>query len=91
MMKIPCSKEEKKKGLENCHKSQSFFNGINLMQVPGPGGDKTQTLSTNMADSQSRVNNILFYISHTKKVFKKVGGISCPRSGFHFNCQFSSL
>ena len=50
MLKIPCSKEEKK-GLENCHKSQSFFNGINLMQA-APGGEKTQTLSTN----QSRVS-----------------------------------
>ena len=69
-MKIPCSKEEKKKGLENCHKSQSFFNGINLMQVPGPGGDKTQTLSTDMADSQSRVSQILFIYLTPKKVFK---------------------
>lgn len=52
MLKIPCSKEEKK-GLENCHKSQSFFNGINLMQAPGQ--EKSQTLSTSVADSQSRV------------------------------------
>merc|ERR1719225_2156001 len=53
MLKIPCSKEEKK-GLENCHKSQSFFNGINLMQAPGQ--EKSQTLSTSVADSQSRLS-----------------------------------
>ena len=55
MLKIPCSKEEKK-GLDNCHKSQSFFNGINLLQT-GPGADKTQTLCTNLAGSQSRVSH----------------------------------
>ena len=73
MMKIPCSKEEKKKGLENCHKSQSFFNGINLMQVPVPGGDKTQTLSTNMADSQSRVS---YFFYHTNKDKRRIKSLS---------------
>ena len=59
MLKIPCSKEEKK-GLDNCHKSQSFFNGINLLQT-GPGADKTQTLCTNLAGSQSRVSHYHYH------------------------------
>ena len=62
VFKSPCFKEEKK-GLENCHKSQSFFNGINLM--PTSGAEKSQTLSTNVPDSQSkvRVGNIFKLIS----------------------------
>jgi len=48
VLKSPCFKEEKK-GLENCHKSQSFFTGINLM--PTNGGEKTQTMSTTIPDS----------------------------------------
>ena len=56
MLKIPCSNGGKK-GLEHCDKSQSFFNGINLMQ--SPGGEKSQTLSTNVVQSQSRVSGEL--------------------------------
>ena len=48
VLKSPCFKEEKK-GLENCHKSQSFFTGINLM--PTNGGEKSQTMSTTIQDS----------------------------------------
>ena len=78
MLKIPCSKEEKK-GLENCHKSQSFFNGINLMQAPGQ--EKSQTLSTSVADSQSRVRYFYvdikyFYSQYTNKQYTAGSGLS---------------
>ena len=64
MLKIPCSKEEKK-GLENCHKSQSFFNGINLMQA-APGGEKTQTLSTNQSRVSPNISNNNYSLGQKK-------------------------
>ena len=71
MSKSPCFKEEKK-SLESCHQSQSFFNGINLMQ----GQVKTQTLSTNITnlpDSHSRVSSqhILFLKDFAKYFCKQ--------------------
>lgn len=56
VLKSPCFKEEKK-GLENCHKSQSFFTGINLM--PTNGGEKSQTMSTTVPDSQTRLSQYI--------------------------------
>ena len=66
MSKSPCFKEEKK-SLDTCHKSQSFFNGINLMQVPG--GEKSQTLSTSgVPESQSRVSYLSTQLFSNRKV-----------------------
>ena len=60
VLKSPCFKEEKK-GLETCHnKSQSFFNGINLMpSVAATGPDKSQTMSTAVTDTTPRVSSEL--------------------------------
>ena len=57
VLKSPCFKEEKK-GLETCHKSQSFFNGINLMPSVSTGGaEKSQTMSTAVTDTNQRVSS----------------------------------
>ena len=57
VLKSPCFKEEKA-GLETCHKSQSFFNGINLMpSVSTVGAEKSQTMSTAVTDTNQRVSS----------------------------------